>query len=60
MITTLLLDDWKSYARAELQIDAITVVIGTNASGKSNALDALALLNRVSSGCAGKLRATGR
>lgn len=50
MITKLLLDDWKSYARSDLQIDAITVVIGTNASGKSNALDALALLNRVSSG----------
>lgn len=50
MITTLLLDDWKSYAHSELQIDAITVVIGTNASGKSNALDALALLNRVATG----------
>ncbi len=50
MITTLVLDDWKSYGHSELQIDAITVVIGTNASGKSNALDALALLNRVSTG----------
>lgn len=50
MITTLILDDWKSYAKSELQIDALTVVIGTNASGKSNALDALALLNRVSTG----------
>jgi predicted ATPase len=50
MITTLVLDNWKSYDHSELQIDAITVVIGTNASGKSNALDALALLNRVASG----------
>ncbi|WP_374590377.1 AAA family ATPase [Aquabacterium sp.] len=50
MITTLLLDDWKSYASSRLQIDAITVVIGTNASGKSNALDALAFLNRLSTG----------
>ncbi len=50
MITTLLLDDWKSYARSSLQIDAITVVIGTNASGKSNALDALSFLSRLSTG----------
>lgn len=50
MITTLRLDDWKSYAKSDLQIDPITVVIGTNASGKSNALDALALLNRVAFG----------
>lgn len=50
MITTLHLNDWKSYEKAILQIDPLTVVIGTNASGKSNALDALTMLNRLSGG----------
>ncbi len=50
MITKLELHDWKSYANANLHIDPLSVLIGTNASGKSNALDALLLLNRVASG----------
>lgn len=50
MITKLELHNWKSYAKAELHIDPLSVLIGTNASGKSNALDALLLLNRVASG----------
>lgn len=50
MITTLIIENWKSYESASLQIDPLTVVIGTNASGKSNALDALAMLNRLSMG----------
>src|SRR6218665_3231523 len=36
MITQLTLENWKSYDRAILQIDPLTVLIGTNASGKSN------------------------
>jgi predicted ATPase len=50
MITEIQLENWKSFARASLHIDPLTVLIGTNASGKSNALDALALLNRTASG----------
>ncbi|WP_213955279.1 MULTISPECIES: AAA family ATPase [unclassified Variovorax] len=50
MITKLELEDWKSYERSELQLDPLTVIIGTNASGKSNALDALAFLNRIAGG----------
>lgn len=50
MITQLELRDWKSYASATLHIDPLSVLIGTNASGKSNALDALLLLHRVASG----------
>ena len=50
MITQLHLDNWKSYAQATLHIDALTVLIGTNASGKSNALDALLFLHRIASG----------
>lgn len=50
MITVLHLENWKSYERSSLQIDPLTVLIGTNASGKSNALDAFVLLNRIASG----------
>lgn len=50
MITELQLENWKSYEKASLHIDPISVLVGTNASGKSNALDALLLLNRVAMG----------
>lgn len=41
---------WKSFRDATLYIDPLTVFIGTNASGKSNALDALLFLNRTALG----------
>lgn len=50
MITELQLENWKSYQKASLHIDPLSVLVGTNASGKSNALDALLLLNRLASG----------
>lgn len=52
MIKELKLLDWKSFENATLYIDPLTVLIGSNASGKSNALDALLFLNRVSQGVA--------
>jgi predicted ATPase len=50
MITQLRLINWKSFDDATLFIDRVTVLIGTNASGKSNALDALLFLKRITSG----------
>lgn len=50
MITSLQLENWKSFELATLYIDSLTVMIGTNASGKSNALDALSFLNRIATG----------
>jgi len=50
MIKELSLKNWKSFTEATLHIDPLTVLIGSNASGKSNALDALLFLNRVSHG----------
>ena len=50
MITELQLENWKSYERSSLHVDPLTILIGTNASGKSNALDAFILLNRIASG----------
>lgn len=42
--------DWKSFSDSKLFIDPLTILIGTNASGKSNALDALLFLHDAVSG----------
>lgn len=49
MITELRLQNWKSFSDAKLYIDPITIIIGTNASGKSNIFDALKLLCAIAS-----------
>ena len=49
MITELRLRNWKSFFDATLFIDPITVIIGTNASGKSNIFDAVKLLSALAS-----------
>ena len=50
MIKKILVKNWKSFKDATLHIDPLTIMIGNNASGKSNALDALLFLNRTSKG----------
>ncbi|PSF38914.1 ATPase [Aphanothece hegewaldii CCALA 016] len=50
MIKQLILQDWKSFHQATLYFDPLTVVIGTNASGKSNLVDALSFLQKLASG----------
>lgn len=50
MLKTLMLCNWKSFETASLYIDPLTLLIGTNASGKSNTLDALLFLQRTASG----------
>ncbi len=45
MIKKIKLKDWKSFETSELYIDPLTFIIGTNASGKSNILDALSFLS---------------
>jgi predicted ATPase len=50
MIKELKLRNWKSFKDSTLHVDPMTVIIGTNASGKSNALDALLFFQRISSG----------
>ncbi len=42
--------DFKSYRSAELRLAPLTVLIGANASGKSNAIEALRLLSWVAQG----------
>ncbi|MEC4853804.1 MAG: AAA family ATPase, partial [Jaaginema sp. PMC 1079.18] len=50
MLKKLILKNWKSFRYAELPIDSLTVLIGANASGKSNAIEALDFLRRTSLG----------
>lgn len=50
MFRELRLENWKSFKKATFYIDPLTILIGTNASGKSNLLDALLFLNRACSG----------
>jgi len=50
MIKTLELYNWKSFESATLHIDPLTILIGTNAAGKSNVLDAFLFLQRIASG----------
>lgn len=50
MLKKLILKNWKSFRYAELPIDPLTVLIGTNASGKSNVIESLEFLKRTVSG----------
>ncbi|MFN6519516.1 MAG: AAA family ATPase [Nostoc sp. CreGUA01] len=50
MLKQLILENWKSFRYAELPLDPLTVLIGTNASGKSNVVEALEFLKRIVQG----------
>ena len=54
MLKQITLENWKSFRHAELYIDPLTVLIGTNASGKSNVVDALDFLNSIMQLCIGR------
>lgn len=47
MLKKLILENWKSFRYAELPLDALTVLIGTNASGKSNVVEAFEFSQRI-------------
>ncbi len=50
MITRVVIKGYKSLRDVDLELSALTLVIGPNASGKSNLLDALGLLSRMATG----------
>ncbi|NEP15121.1 MAG: AAA family ATPase [Symploca sp. SIO2C1] len=50
MLKQLILENWRSFSKAELPLNPITVLLGKNASGKSNAIDALQFLKRTVKG----------
>lgn len=50
MLKRLFLKNWKSFRYAELPLYPLTVLIGTNASGKSNLVEAFEFLKRTADG----------
>lgn len=50
MIGKITIRDFKSYQQAELKLSPLTVLVGANASGKSNALEAIRFLNWMAQG----------
>jgi predicted ATPase len=50
MLTAIQLHHFKSYKEATLSLNSLTVLIGTNASGKSNAIEGLHLLSWLAQG----------
>ncbi|MCX7628148.1 MAG: ATP-binding protein [Methylophilaceae bacterium] len=50
MLTAITLDNFKSYRQARLPLAPLTVLIGANASGKSNAIEGMRLLSWLAQG----------
>lgn len=50
MLSSFTLKDFRSYREATLQLSPLTVLIGANASGKSNLMEALRLLSWIAQG----------
>ena len=50
MLTAITLENFKSYRSARLPLAPLTVLIGANASGKSNAVEAMRLLSWLAQG----------
>ncbi len=50
MLKEIHFQNWKSFKQATLYIDQLTLLIGTNASGKSNIVESLEFLRRIAIG----------
>ena len=50
MLSSFTISDFKSYRKATLKLGPLTVLVGANASGKSNAVEALRLLSWLAQG----------
>lgn len=50
MIKCFTFENFKSFDKAELDIEALTTLIGTNSSGKSNAIEGIAILAKAATG----------
>lgn len=50
MIKCFVFENFKSFEKAELNIESLTTLIGTNASGKSNAIEGIKILSEVATG----------
>lgn len=50
MIKSFLFEDFKSFEKAELDLEAVTSLIGSNSSGKSNAIEGIQILAESATG----------
>lgn len=50
MIKCFIFENFKSFEKAELNIESLTTLIGTNASGKSNAIEGIKILSELATG----------
>lgn len=50
MIKKIYFENFKSFARTEIQIENITTLIGTNSSGKSNMIEGMMILSELTTG----------
>ena len=50
MIKCFTFENFKSFEKAELNIESLTTLIGTNASGKSNAIEGIKILSEIVTG----------
>lgn len=50
MIKSFIFENFKSFEKAELSLESFTTLIGTNASGKSNAIEGIKILSELSTG----------
>ena len=50
MIKSFIFENFKSFEKAELNIESLTTLIGTNASGKSNAIEGITILAKAAIG----------
>ena len=50
MLSSFTIENFKSYHEASLKLAPLTVLIGANAAGKSNAVEALRLLSWIAAG----------
>ena len=50
MIKSFVFENFKSFEKAELNLEALTSLVGTNSSGKSNAIEGIHILSDIASG----------
>ena len=50
MIKSFIFENYKSFEKAELSLESVTSLIGTNSSGKSNAIEAIQILSEAATG----------
>ncbi len=50
MIKSFIFENFKSFEKAELNVEALTTLIGTNSSGKSNAIEGIEILAKAVTG----------